>query len=193
MACRPHLERCWNVANWALGKKWHFNRNSNIFILENVFENVVWKMVAILSRSQCVIPMIILLRPSDAYMRQQTIPSLVQIMACRLFGDKPLSEPMIVYCQMESNGNISMTFYLKFKCFHSRKCIGSCRLQKWRLSCLGLNVLNCAQPIPSIILRVYTFFVKCLAFNLFVISIADSDTYILLSNMFIMGWYEKPF
>ena len=35
------------------------------------------------------------LRPSDAYMRQQDKPTLVQIMACRLFGAKPLSEPML--------------------------------------------------------------------------------------------------
>ena len=36
--------------------------------------------------------------PCDAYMRQQTRPSLVQIMAWRLFGAKPLSEPMLAYC-----------------------------------------------------------------------------------------------
>ena len=34
----------------------------------------------------------------DAYTRQKTRPSLVQIMACRLFGAKPLSEPMLEYC-----------------------------------------------------------------------------------------------
>ena len=38
------------------------------------------------------------LRPSDAYMRQKPDPSVVQIMACRLFGAKPLSEPMTEYC-----------------------------------------------------------------------------------------------
>ena len=38
------------------------------------------------------------LRPSDAYMRRWTGSSLVQIMACRLFGAKPLSEPMLEYC-----------------------------------------------------------------------------------------------
>ena len=31
-----------------------FNRNSHIFIQENAFENVVWKMAAIFSRPQCV-------------------------------------------------------------------------------------------------------------------------------------------
>ena len=35
---------------------------------------------------------------SDVYMCQQSRPSLVQIMACRLFGAKPLSEPMLAYC-----------------------------------------------------------------------------------------------
>ena len=38
------------------------------------------------------------LRPSDAYMRRWTGSSLVHIMACRLFGAKPLSEPMLKYC-----------------------------------------------------------------------------------------------
>ena len=35
--------------------------------------------------------------PSDAYMRQWMGSALVQIMACRLFGAKPLSEPMLGY------------------------------------------------------------------------------------------------
>ena len=34
--------------------QWKFNRNSYIFIQENAFENVVWKMASILSRPQCV-------------------------------------------------------------------------------------------------------------------------------------------
>ena len=34
--------------------QWNFNRNSYIFIQENRFECVVWKMAAILSRPQCV-------------------------------------------------------------------------------------------------------------------------------------------
>ena len=34
--------------------QWNFNRNSNIFIQENVFESVVCEMAAMLSRPQCV-------------------------------------------------------------------------------------------------------------------------------------------
>ena len=33
---------------------WYLNQNSNIFIHENTFENVIWKMAAILPRPQCV-------------------------------------------------------------------------------------------------------------------------------------------
>ena len=41
------------------------------------------------------------LRPSDTYMRQHNIPTLLQIMACRLFSAKQLSEPMLPYCQLD--------------------------------------------------------------------------------------------
>ena len=41
------------------------------------------------------------LRPSDAYMRRHIVATSVQIMACRLEGAKPLSESMLVYCQLE--------------------------------------------------------------------------------------------
>ena len=51
-----YLNQCWNIVNWTLGNKiqWNLNRNSYIFIQENTFENVVWKMAAILSLPQCV-------------------------------------------------------------------------------------------------------------------------------------------
>ena len=51
-----YLNQCWNVVNGIFGNKlqWKFNWNSYIFIKENAFENVVWKMVAISSQPQCV-------------------------------------------------------------------------------------------------------------------------------------------
>ena len=36
--------------------QWNFNQNVYIFIQENAFKLVVWKLAAILSRSQCVYP-----------------------------------------------------------------------------------------------------------------------------------------
>ena len=44
-----YLNQCWNIVNWTLGNKLreNFNRNSNIFIQENAFENVVCEMASI--------------------------------------------------------------------------------------------------------------------------------------------------
>ena len=39
--------------------------------------------------------------PSTAYMHHLIGSALVQIMACRLFGAKPLSKPMLGYCQLD--------------------------------------------------------------------------------------------
>ena len=38
--------------------------------------------------------------PSAAYMRRWNSSTFVQIMACRLFGTKPLSKPMMGHCQL---------------------------------------------------------------------------------------------
>ena len=83
-----------------------------------------------------------LLRSNDAYMRPNNIPTLVQIMACRLFGAKPLSEPMQAYCQVEPKEHISVKYYSKFKGFHSRKCTQKCRLRNGGHFVSGLNVLS---------------------------------------------------
>ena len=80
------------------------------------------------------------LRQSYAYMRHQPSLSLVQIMACHLFGTKPLSEPMLFCCQLNPWEQTSAQLYLKFKHFHSRKYIWTCHLQVWWPFCLSLNV-----------------------------------------------------
>ena len=59
--------------------------------------------------SECDISLVHLL-PNVAYMRQWTGTALVQIMAWRLFGAKPLSEPMLDYCQLDPQEQISVTF-----------------------------------------------------------------------------------
>ena len=67
--------------------------------------------------------------PSAAYMRRWTGSALIQIMACRLGGAKPLSKPMLTYCQLKPKEHISVKFYLKFGCFYSRNCVWTCRLR----------------------------------------------------------------
>ena len=69
------------------------------------------------------------LRPGDAYMHRQPTTWLVQIMACHLFGAKPLSEPTLGYCHLDTWEQTSVKFNSKFKHFHSRKCIWKCCLE----------------------------------------------------------------
>ena len=75
--------------------------------------------------------------PSATYMRKWTVSSLVLVMACRLFGAKPLPEPLLPSCQLDSWEQISVTFESEFDHFHSGKCIWKCRLPKWRPFCSG--------------------------------------------------------
>ena len=56
---------CWNIVKWNL--EWNFNRNSNIFIQENAFQNVVWEMASILSRPQCVKPLAVYVSSGPTY------------------------------------------------------------------------------------------------------------------------------
>ena len=48
--------------------------------------------------------------PIAAYMRQWTGSSLLQVMACRLIGAKPLPAPMLTYCQLDSWEHDSVKF-----------------------------------------------------------------------------------
>ena len=48
--------------------------------------------------------------PSAAYMHQWTGSALVQIMACPLFGTKPLSKPMLGYCQLDPMNKLQWKF-----------------------------------------------------------------------------------
>ena len=88
---------------------------------------------------------------SAAYMHWSTWSPLVQVMACRLFGTKPLPEPMLTYSQLDSWEYISVKFESQFYHFHSRKCIWKCRLPKWWPFCPGgdgvIPLASCFNPL----------------------------------------------
>ena len=65
--------------------------------------------------------------PSATYMHQCTGSTMAQVMACRLLGTKPLPEPMLNHCQLDHWEWLSMKFKVKYKTFHSWKCIWSYR------------------------------------------------------------------
>ena len=54
---------------------------------------------------------------NDAYVSQQMIPSLVQIMARCLFGAEPLSESMLSHCQSEPQEQTSVKFGSQYNNF----------------------------------------------------------------------------
>ena len=58
VAGRHHLNQCWVIVNWALRNKfqWNFNQDIKIFIHENVSENIICEMAAILSSGRSVKP-----------------------------------------------------------------------------------------------------------------------------------------
>ena len=92
----------WRFCNWLI--QCTLNQN-NCTTIGTKWRPLVWP--------QCVNSS----PPSYAYMRRWTGPSLIQVMACRLFGAKPLSEPMLAYCQLDSWEQISVKFKSKFYLF----------------------------------------------------------------------------
>ena len=61
------------------------------------------------------------LRPRNTYLHHQTMLPLVQIMDCRLCGTKPLSEPILPYCQLDPYEQISMNFFIEIQIFSLKK------------------------------------------------------------------------
>ena len=61
------------------------------------------------------------LKPSDAYMLHWNKPSLAQIMACHLFGTKPLSETMVIFCQLDPKEQYSVKLKSKVKQIKKKK------------------------------------------------------------------------
>ena len=79
------------------------------------------------------------LRPSDAFMRQYNLATLVQIMACRLLGAKPSSEPMLPYCQLDHNETYFSEIIFKIQNFSFKEMHLKMSSAKWQALCLGLN------------------------------------------------------
>ena len=83
---------------------------------------------------------------SAAYMHQWTGSALVQVKAWCLFGTKPLPEPVLAFCQLDSWEQLPVKFELEFYHFRSRKC-----LPKWRpLGPGGAELINSLWPRDAI-------------------------------------------
>ena len=84
--------------------------------------------IYIRTRERCIVQGVMVVICETKYLTQSAHRE-THIYASGLFGAKPLSQPMLTYCQEDHKEHISINFYLKFKSFHSRKCIWKCGLQ----------------------------------------------------------------
>ena len=98
---------------------------------------------------EVIVDLLLTLRPSEAYIHQLIMPSLVQSMACRLLDTKPLSEPMLVYCHLHPQEQISVKFETKLKHFDYVS-LSRC-LSMWNLPTFDL----CGTPL---IIRIALFY-----------------------------------
>ena len=80
--------------------------------------------------------------PSAAYMRQWIRSALLHIMACRLFGAKPLSKPMPGYCRLYPYEQTSTTFVITIQNYSFTKMHLNISSAKWRPFCLGKGGLT---------------------------------------------------
>ena len=74
--------------------------------------------------------------------RQKLDPSLVQMMACGLSGAKPLSEPMLQYCENGLLGTNFRQILIESRVFFIQKnTFENAAWNRWSF-CLGLNTLT---------------------------------------------------
>ena len=79
---------------------------------------------------------------SDTYLCWWTWSSMDPLMACRLFDVKPLSKPLLPYCQLDHEKHTLKIFYSRFKMYLKLSSV------KWHPFCLGRNVLR-AYPVQT--------------------------------------------
>ena len=85
--------------------------------------------------------------PSAAYMRWWIGSTLVQIIACHLFGAKPLSKPMLGIVnwtlgnKLQWNSNQNTKLFIHENAFENIVC-------EMAAFCLGLDVLMCGLTVP---------------------------------------------
>ena len=138
------LKHCWRIwvnASLEWIKNWSYNHNktqqNKTMCIWHISWDIWHKNYSVKHRDALSIhsphTLCLLISPwCCVYMPQWTGSTLVQIMACRLFGAKPLSKLMLGYCRLHPQEQNSVKFELKYKSFHSRKCMQIYRLRNCR-------------------------------------------------------------
>ena len=115
-------------------------------------------------------------------------------MACRLFGAKPLPEPMLAYCRLDFWQQISVKFESEFYHIHSRKCIWKYHLpmgsanDKRRYYARMAAILSRGRWVSSLALKMCCFNFRRVIFKLvlkigFLSSCCKTDLSLVLHNL----------
>ena len=116
-----------------------------------------WTIFHVTIHDFCNLPVFNSSPPSAVYMRQWTVSTLVQVMACRLFGAKPLSAPMLAFCQLDYWKQISEKFEIGIRSLSLKKMhlkMSSARMGailsrgRWvKVAIVATLVVKCAFPV----------------------------------------------
>ena len=123
-------------AKWEIDQVW----NSEKHVIERIMEIFIMTLIC---RTWQYLPTIFSLFkvmiispsfsnslwPSDAILCQRSWTTLVQVMACCLFGTKPLAETMLIYCQFDPMNKLQWHWKktpLSFKNRHLKMSSANC-------------------------------------------------------------------
>ena len=98
--CRDHS--AYGIGQW---EKALHSKTSSHWLIPYTEWSLFWLIVYVQHA-----PIVNLCPISAPYMRQWTGSALVQVMACRLSGDKPLPKPVTVYCQLDHYEKMESNF-----------------------------------------------------------------------------------
>ena len=115
-----------------------FDQNTRIFVWRECSEMYHSQNIFEFRFYRNVIQICVNSSPSSAaYMRQCTWSALVKIMACRLFGAKPLPESMLTESQLNHSEQTSVKFESIIQNFLFKKMHLKTSSAKWRSFCQG--------------------------------------------------------
>ena len=91
------------------------------------------------------------LGPGDEYIHQSTNKALIQILACRFFGAKPLFAPNLLSWYIEYIRTNTIQIWIKIQKLSFKKMYLKMPFVKYRVYYIGLNVLMHVCDYKSII------------------------------------------
>ena len=122
-----------------------------------VIFNVIWQFGIRIPRNGIQSRSCIVIYAGQGVLHVPTCSCLAHVMACSLFGAKPLPEPIPTYCQFRPCEIIQL--WIKLRNFLWRKCIWKCHLWHhghfvYMLQCVNATISYCGSVHNQFVHRV---------------------------------------